>query len=36
MGKRGDTPGPIINKLREAEVEPARGLKVAEVCKKQA
>jgi hypothetical protein len=34
MGNRGDTPEQIINKLREAEVELATGLKVAKACKK--
>jgi putative transposase len=34
MGKRRHTPERIINKLREAEVELGRGIKVPEVCKK--
>ena len=34
MGKRRHTPEQIINKLREAEVELGRGMKVPEVCKK--
>jgi transposase-like protein len=34
MGKRRQTPEQIISKLREAEVELARGMKVPEVCKK--
>jgi len=34
MGKRRQAPEQIINKLREAEVELARGMKVPEVCKK--
>jgi putative transposase len=34
MGQRRHTPEQIINKLREAEVELGRGMKVAEVCKK--
>jgi hypothetical protein len=32
MGKKRHTPEQIINKLREAEVELARGMKVPEVC----
>jgi putative transposase len=31
MGKRRHTPEQVINKLREAEVELAKGMKVAEV-----
>jgi len=34
MGKRRQRPEQIISKLREAEVELARGMKVPEVCKK--
>jgi transposase-like protein len=34
VGKRRQTPEQIISKLREAEVELARGMKVPEVCKK--
>jgi len=34
MGQRRHTPEQIINKLREAEVEQGRGMKVPEVCKK--
>ena len=36
MGKRRHTPEQIINKLREAEVELGRGMKVPEVCKQPA
>jgi hypothetical protein len=32
MGKKRHIPEQIINKLREAEVELARGMKVPEVC----
>jgi DNA invertase Pin-like site-specific DNA recombinase len=34
MGKRRYTAEQVINRLREAEVELARGMKVSEVCKK--
>ena len=34
MGQSRHTPEQIINKLREAEVELGRGMKVPEVCKK--
>jgi putative transposase len=34
MGKRRQTPEQIISKLREAEVELAKGMRVPEVCKK--
>jgi transposase-like protein len=34
MGTRRHSPEQIINKLREAEVELGRGMKVPEVCKK--
>jgi len=34
MGQRRHTPEQIINKLRGAEVELGRGMKVLEVCKK--
>jgi transposase-like protein len=34
MGQRRHTPEQIINKLRGAEVELGRGMKVPEVCKK--
>jgi len=34
MGKRRQTPEQVINKLREAEAELGRGMKVPEVCKK--
>jgi len=34
MGKRRHTAEQVINRLREAEVELARGMKVAEVCRK--
>jgi len=34
VGRRKHTPEDIINKLREAEVELARGLGVPEVCRK--
>ena len=34
MGKRRHTAEQVINRLREAEVELARGMKVPEVCKK--
>ena len=34
MSRQRHTPEKIINKLREAEVELARGLGVPEVCKK--
>ena len=36
MGKRGHTPEQIIGKLREAEVELAKGKTVGEVCRKLA
>jgi transposase-like protein len=32
--KRHHTPEQVINKLREAEVELAKGMKVAEVCRR--
>lgn len=34
MGKRRHTAEQVIMRLREAEVELARGMKVSEVCKK--
>jgi transposase-like protein len=34
MGKKRHTPEQVISKLREAEVELGRGMKVPEVCKK--
>jgi putative transposase len=34
LGRRKHTPEGIINKLREAEVELARGLGIPAVCKK--
>ena len=34
MGKRRHTPEQVIGKLREAEVELAKGRTVAEVCRK--
>ena len=34
MAKKQDTTDQIISKLREAEVELTRGLKVPQVCKK--
>ena len=34
MGKRRHMPEQVISKLREAEVELGRGMKVPEVCKK--
>ena len=34
MGKRRHTPEQVIGKLREAEVELAKGKTVAEVCRK--
>ena len=34
MGKRRHTPEQVIGKLREAEVELAKGNTVAEVCRK--
>ena len=36
MGKRRHTPEQVIGKLREAEVELAKGRTVAEVCRKLA
>ena len=36
MGKRRHTPEQVIGKLREAEVELAKGKTVAEVCRKLA
>ena len=36
MGKRGHMPEQIIGKLREAEVELAKGKTVGEVCRKLA
>ena len=36
MGKRRHTPEQVIGKLREAEVELAKGRSVAEVCRKLA
>ena len=36
MGKRGRTPEQIIGKLREAEIELAKGKTVGEVCRKLA
>ena len=35
MAKQRHTAEQIISKLREAEVELAKGLKVPQVCKKQ-
>jgi transposase-like protein len=34
MGKKRHTPEQIIDKLREAEVELAKGVSVPQVCKK--
>jgi putative transposase len=34
LGRKTHTPEQVINKLREAEVELARGMKVPEVCRK--
>jgi putative transposase len=34
LGRKKHTPEQVISKLREAEVELARGMKVPEVCRK--
>jgi putative transposase len=34
LGRKKHTPEQVINKLREAEVELAKGMKVPEVCRK--